>query len=95
MAARGLEVDTALAAYLVQPDQRSYDLADLTLRHLKRELRQDTSDADQLSFDALDDTTASDAGMLTARAVLDLADALDGAVEERGGTVCCVTSSCR
>ena len=56
----GLDVDTALAAYLVQPDQRSYDLADLTLRYLKRELRQDTTDADQLSFDALDDTTASD-----------------------------------
>jgi DNA polymerase-1 len=82
----GLEVDTALAAYLVQPDQRSYDLADLTLRYLKRELRQDATDADQLSFDALDDTTASDTAMLTARAVLDLADALDGAVEERGGT---------
>ena len=82
----GLAVDTALAAYLVQPDQRSYDLADLTLRYLKRELRQDTTDADQLSFDALDDTTASDAAMLTARAVLDLADALDGAVEEHGGT---------
>ncbi|WP_210651286.1 DNA polymerase I [Nocardioides sp. SYSU D00065] len=82
----GLEVDTALAAYLVQPDQRSYDLADLTLRYLKRELRQDTGDVDQLSFDALDDTTASDTAMLTARAVLDLADALDDAVEEHGGT---------
>ncbi|HSU02111.1 MAG TPA: DNA polymerase I, partial [Nocardioides sp.] len=82
----GLEVDTALAAYLVQPDQRSYALADLTLRYLKRELRQDATDADQLSFDALDDTTASDTAMLTARAVLDLAGALDGAVEEHGGT---------
>lgn len=82
----GLEVDTALAAYLVQPDQRSYDLADLTLRYLKRELRQDTVDADQLSFDAMDDTTASDTAMLTARAVLDLADALDDAVDEHGGT---------
>ncbi|MCK9823021.1 DNA polymerase I [Nocardioides cavernae] len=82
----GLEVDTALAAYLVQPDQRSYDLADLTLRYLKRELRQDTADADQLTLDAIDDTSASDAAMLTARAVLDLADALDGAVEEHGGT---------
>lgn len=83
----GLEVDTALAAYLVQPDQRSYDLADLTLRYLKRELRQDAAaDADQLSFDAIDDTATSDAGMLTAKAVLDLADALDGAVEEHGGT---------
>ncbi len=82
----GLAVDTALAAYLVQPDQRSYDLADLTLRYLKRELRQDATDADQLSFDAMDDTTASDAAMLTARAVLDLADTLDGAVDEHGGT---------
>ena len=36
----GLVSDTALAAYLVRPDQRSYDLADLTLRYLKRELKQ-------------------------------------------------------
>nr|WP_246280103.1 DNA polymerase I [Nocardioides daedukensis] len=83
---RGLAVDTALAAYLVQPDQRSYDLADLTLRYLKRELRQDTGDADQLSFDTIEDGGASDVSMLTARAVLDLADALDEAVEEHGGT---------
>ncbi|KQY64036.1 MULTISPECIES: DNA polymerase I [unclassified Nocardioides] len=83
---RGLAVDTALAAYLVQPDQRSYDLADLTLRYLKRELRQDTGDADQLSFDTIDDGGASDVAMLTARAILDLADALDTSVEEHGGT---------
>ena len=37
---RGLVSDTALAAYLARPDQRSYDLADLTLRYLKRELKQ-------------------------------------------------------
>ena len=41
---RGLVSDTALAAYLVRPDQRSYDLADLTLRYLKRELRTDAAD---------------------------------------------------
>ena len=82
----GLAVDTALAAYLVQPDQRSYDLADLTLRYLKRELRQDVADTAQLTFDAMDDTVASDTAMLTARAVLDLADALDDTVEEHGGT---------
>ena len=34
----GLAVDTALAAYLVQADQRSYDLADLTLDEMKQEL---------------------------------------------------------
>ena len=38
---RGLVSDTALAAYLARPDQRSYDLADLTLRYLKRELKQE------------------------------------------------------
>ncbi len=50
---RGLVSDTALAAYLVQPDQRSYDLADLTLRYLKRELRTASEDDGQgeLSFD--------------------------------------------
>ena len=36
---RGLASDTALSAYLARPDQRSYDLADLTLRYLKRELK--------------------------------------------------------
>ena len=34
----GLAVDTALAAYLVRPDQRSYDLGDLAVRHLGRDL---------------------------------------------------------
>jgi DNA polymerase I len=82
----GIAVDTALAAYIVRPDQRSYDLADLTLRYLKRELRQDSGDSGQLTLDTMEDTGASDAAMLAARAVLDLADALDTAVEEHGGT---------
>jgi DNA polymerase-1 len=54
---RGLVSDTALAAYLARPDQRSYDLADLTLRYLKRELKSgatDSVDGGQLTFDALD-----------------------------------------
>ncbi|GAB2633470.1 DNA polymerase I [Nocardioides ginkgobilobae] len=85
----GLQSDTALAAYLVRPDQRSYDLADLTLRYLKRELRQGVADDGQLSLDTLDsDETsgAAETAMLNARAVLDLAEALDTAVEEHGGT---------
>jgi DNA polymerase I len=84
----GLERDTALSAYLARPDQRSYDLADLTLRYLKRELKQQDSadDAGQLSFDSLDGDTASDAAMLQARAVLDLAEALDRELDDRGGT---------
>ncbi|MDN5894866.1 MAG: DNA polymerase I [Nocardioides sp.] len=83
---RGLTSDTALAAYLVRPDQRSYDLADLTLRHLKRELRADSADAGQLSLDVEEESGAAETAMLHARAVLDLAAALDGEVEEHGGT---------
>ena len=91
----GLVSDTALAAYLVRPDQRTFDLADLTLRYLKRELKQGETEAvldEQLSFDSVldgDDTEvrqAADTAMLHARAVLDLAEALDSAVEEHGGT---------
>ena len=37
----GLTSDTQLAAYLVRPDQRTFDLADLTIRYLKRELKVD------------------------------------------------------
>ena len=92
MAARGwtlagLERDTALSAYLARPDQRSYDLADLTLRYLKRELKL-TADDDQgqLSFDSVGDDAAGDTAMLQAWTVLELAAALDDELEERGGT---------
>ncbi len=47
----GLTSDTALAAYLSRPGQRSFDLADLALRHLRRELRVDGQPEDgQLSL---------------------------------------------
>ena len=83
----GLERDTALSAYLARPDQRSYDLADLTLRYLKRELKAgEPVDDGQLSFDSVGEDSAGDAAMLQARAVLDLAEALDDELEERGGT---------
>ena len=77
----GLARDTALSAYLARPDQRSYDLADLTVRYLKRELKQSASDDGQLSLDGLDDALSdgggSETAMLHASAVLDLAAALD------------------
>ncbi len=83
----GLERDTALSAYLARPDQRSYDLADLTLRYLKRELKAgEPADQGQLTFDSVGEDSAGDAAMLQARAVLDLAEALDAELEERGGT---------
>ena len=86
----GLERDTALSAYLARPDQRSYDLADLTVRYLKRELKQGTVDDGQLSLDGLDESMSdggsSDTAMLHASAVLDLATALDDELDGRGGT---------
>jgi DNA polymerase-1 len=82
----GLSSDTALAAYLVRPDQRSYDLADLVLRHLARELRNDTEPTGQglLDFSA-DGQAQAQAAMVRARAILDLSAALDVALEETGG----------
>jgi DNA polymerase-1 len=85
---RGLVSDTALAAYLVRPDQRSYDLADLTLRYLKRELRQGSADDAQQELLFEEETTGggiADTAMLHARAVLDLADTLDAEIEQTGG----------
>jgi DNA polymerase-1 len=85
---KGVASDTALAAYLVRPDQRSYDLADLTVRYLRRELRQEQESEQEALFDPVegggDDATAT--AMLHARAVLELSEALDVAIEEHGGT---------
>ena len=85
----GLERDTALSAYLARPDQRTFDLADLTVRYLKRELKQggtEPVDEGQLSLDMGDDGGVGETEMLHARAVLDLAAALDEELETRGGT---------
>ena len=92
LAARGLDLagltsDTALAAYLALPGQRSFDLADLALRYLNRELR-----------DATPAHRAADAGRArrcrdrrprwrSARmATAELADALDQDLDARGAT---------
>lgn len=77
---RGLTSDTALAAYLVRPGQRTFNLDDLALRYLRRELRVEGNVEEQLSL--LDDADkveaeAAEAEILSARAVLDLAAALD------------------
>ncbi|HEX5740627.1 MAG TPA: DNA polymerase I [Pilimelia sp.] len=81
----GLARDTALAAYLARPDQRSYDLTDLALRYLHRELRVESPDDGQLTLDGLGpDGQAEQALMLRARATLDLAAALDGELRRDG-----------
>ncbi|TVS87800.1 DNA polymerase I [Mycobacterium helveticum] len=80
----GVTSDTALAAYLVRPGQRSFTLDDLSLRYLRRELRAETAEQQQLSL--LDDVEGTDeqavrALILRARAAMDLADALDAELE--------------
>nr|WP_221935751.1 DNA polymerase I [Janibacter cremeus] len=84
----GLAVDTAIAAYLVRPDQRSYDLADLSVRHLGRDLAggdEEPQDQGMLDFSA-DDAEAGREAMVRAAAAVELAEVLEAQVEETGGT---------
>jgi DNA polymerase I len=83
---RGVVLDTALAAYLCRPDQKIYDLADLSLRHLGRELRVEEQDSDQLTLDTGDGPDEAETAMVRARAVLELAAALEEELDERGGS---------
>ncbi|WP_213453940.1 DNA polymerase I [Rhizomonospora bruguierae] len=81
----GLSRDTALAAYLARPDQRSYDLTDLALRYLHRELRVEAPDDGQLTLDGLGPQGEVEQNlMLRARATLDLADAIDAELSRDG-----------
>ncbi len=85
----GVTSDTALAAYLVRPGQRSFTLDDLSLRYLRRELRAESPEQQQLSL--LDDIEGTDEQavqtlILRARAVVDLADALDAELDRIDST---------
>src|SRR5699024_8135241 len=72
----GMTCDTALAAYLVRPDQRSYDLADLVLRHLQRELGSNQDNPAQGVLGLDDGAHRGVETMQQAAAVVDLAQAL-------------------
>ncbi|WP_179780134.1 DNA polymerase I [Micromonospora jinlongensis] len=81
----GIVRDTQIAAYLARPDQRSYDLTDLALRYLHRELRVDVPESGQLTLDGLGDEGVVEQNlMLQARATLDLADAIDTELSRDG-----------
>ncbi|RZS82859.1 DNA polymerase I [Motilibacter rhizosphaerae] len=81
----GVTSDTQLSAYLARPDTRTFDLSDLVLRYLKRELRvEQEGDDGQLSLDGGDEESRVQAAMLRARAVIDLADALDQELADKG-----------
>lgn len=81
----GLTSDTALAAYLVRPGQRSFDLPDLVVRYLQRELSAEQGQADgQLSLLGGEEQAKADeaaAELVRAGAVAELADALDVELE--------------
>ncbi|MGH4013097.1 MAG: DNA polymerase I [Pseudonocardiaceae bacterium] len=86
IALAGLTSDTALAAYLVRPGQRSFDLADLVLRYLRRELRAESGDSAQPSlFEGADAAARATDEILRARAVAELADALDAELDRIEG----------
>ncbi|MGY2064017.1 DNA polymerase I [Blastococcus sp. SYSU DS0619] len=87
----GIVSDTALAAYLALPGQRSFDLGDLAVRYLRRELRDAAEPEGQLTLDGLgpseDDVAreAAHADVLKAVAVNDLSEALETVLGQRGG----------
>jgi DNA polymerase-1 len=92
-ALRGLTSDTALAAYLALPGQRSFDLADLALRYTKHQLGDAGETASgQLTLDmateGVEDAEAQAAMALAERALAtaELADALDADLARRGAS---------
>jgi DNA polymerase I len=85
----GLTSDTALAAYLALPGQRTFDLADLALRYTGKELdAAGGTPTGQLTLDlAGEEDGEAEAAMalvLRARATAELADALDADLDRRG-----------
>jgi DNA polymerase-1 len=78
----GVRLDTALAAYLIQPDQRSYDLERLALDHLRKQIdAPDDAPADGQLAMAVDERWQ----VLTMRAhaLLELVEPLEAELAER------------
>jgi DNA polymerase-1 len=82
----GITCDTALAAYLALPGQRSFDLADLALRYLHRELRADLAEQPQLALEGTGDDETGAPLLVRGQAVRELAVALEADLEARGGS---------
>ncbi|MGW0820510.1 DNA polymerase I [Streptomyces sp. NPDC002845] len=79
----GVTMDTALAAYLVKPGRRSFDLDALSLEYLGRELAPAAEADGQLAFGA-DEGAEAEALMVQARTILDLGEAFGGRLKEVG-----------
>ncbi|MFD2794803.1 DNA polymerase I [Promicromonospora vindobonensis] len=83
----GVTFDTELAAYLCYPDQRGYDLGDLAMRHLGRELKVAEPDGAQGALDlSLEGEAEGQAEAVRAHGVAELATALEGELADRGAT---------
>ncbi|MGY1725839.1 DNA polymerase I [Geodermatophilus sp. SYSU D01062] len=88
---QGLVSDTALAAYLATPGQRSFDLGDLSVRYLKRELKDAAEPEGQMTLDGMGPSEAdlaaeaAHADVVKAVAVNDLSDALEQVLAQKGG----------
>jgi DNA polymerase-1 len=78
----GLACDTALAAYLALPGQRTFDLADLAVRYLGKELSEEPAGG-QLTLDGSDERDAAAGLVLRAQATLELAGALEADLDRR------------
>nr|WP_233221293.1 DNA polymerase I [Streptomyces carminius] len=79
----GVETDTALAAYLVQPGRRSFALDALSVEFLGREPARAVESDGQLAF-GMDEQAEADALMGRARTILDLGGALAGRLDQVG-----------
>ena len=86
----GVACDTALAAYLALPGQQTFDLGDLVQRYLHRTLdpEHSTNAGQQLSLIPEENESAQaeqdSRDMVKARAIIDLADALEQHLESLG-----------
>ncbi len=88
LAARGLHLagevdDTAISGYLIQPDRRSYDLADLSQHHLRMSLTPAAPGTNQLQLQLEEEDVASPA-VMQAFAALQLSEHFAGQLVERG-----------
>ncbi|WP_101257716.1 DNA polymerase I [Streptomyces barkulensis] len=81
----GVTMDTALAAYLVQPGRRSFALEALSVEFLGREPARPAESSGQLALGA-DEEAEADALMARARTALDLGGALAGRLTEVGAS---------
>ncbi|NUO97869.1 MAG: DNA polymerase I, partial [Nonomuraea sp.] len=81
-----LSCDTALAAYLAMPGQRTFALEDLARRYLNRDLRAEEETGGQAALFGDDEDAPAKDLALRAHAVRELAESLEAFLAGRGGT---------